>query len=247
MLSEKFWNQLCDEWPDTKLFNHHLDDQFETPSRRSNIFWEDCNPKFFFGCDLNLNLYKGSKSCRPATHDVSLLPNSWQNFLKFLISNEYRDYISKINGIEKIKFYLNIVEDFADITEFKTKETYLNEIENNVSTLSKKYFKTPSLHKYKSPAMKIHPDTSDKTMTHLFYFNRDWIETYGGRLIFFNSFNENDVKEFVSIKGNVNRYFKVNNNSWHSIENFSVPKQTITRKSVQVSIYNFDGYHGNKN
>ena len=109
ILSQKFWEELCDDWPDTELFNHHLDNQFKTPARRANIYWEEKTPEYFFGCDTNIKLYRGARYCKPISNNISDL-NINEDLFHSMIK-KYRNY--KLNYSQG-KFYQDMkIEDFV--------------------------------------------------------------------------------------------------------------------------------------
>ena len=233
ILSQKFWEELCDDWPDTELFNHHLDNQFKTPARRANIYWEEKTPEYFFGCDTNIKLYRGARYCKPISNNISLLPESWQRFLSFIKSDKYKKNITNDN----IFLYLNIIEDFADNFVHEINEDHKNNVKNNITITRPKYYDEHRKFEFFSPPMKLHTDSANKYFTHLFYFNREWDINYGGRLIKFYKHDPKAIRDFFNIFGNVNNHFEVTENSWHSTEGFSVPDPKITRKRVQISIF----------
>ncbi|MCM2316457.1 MAG: 2OG-Fe(II) oxygenase [Thermoanaerobaculia bacterium] len=81
-----------------------------------------------------------------------------------------------------------------------------------------------------------HPDLSDKVVTHILYFNRDWRPTDGGCLQILASCNERDaVAEVLPTVGN-SAVLVRSDNSWHAVSRV-VGNCSESRKSVTVTFY----------
>ncbi|CAB5714425.1 Predicted proline hydroxylase [Delftia tsuruhatensis] len=81
-----------------------------------------------------------------------------------------------------------------------------------------------------------HRDLPEKKVTHVFYFNENWLAADGGCLAILNSSNAKDVAALVSPNVGNSVAFVRSDESWHEVTKVSA-RVRASRRSVTVTFY----------
>lgn len=82
--------------------------------------------------------------------------------------------------------------------------------------------------------MDAHQDMKTKVLTHVIYFNTDWLESDGGCLRILNSSDPEDVH--TKVLPNIGNSVVIirSDTSWHSVEKTRIDK---SRRAITVTFY----------